>query len=235
MKSVFKPQIGNKPGFLVLSGLDGTGKSSQASILAEHLRNHGSIPSIIWNRWNPALTGPFIKLAKRRLNPREDAAITDYNNFTASKQKQMRNPHKRNLWQVLVWSEYLIQVHYRLSSTGYPNQPVISDRYVYDTIVDIAINFSLPSSRLDSLCNHKLFTFFPRPSCVIFLDIDPEVGATRKSDGTPTAYLADRRKYYLELANIMKVPVVNANNSIDAVSEEIWKHAKDWVKNFTVC
>ena len=233
MHSLFKPNS-KKRGFIVLTGLDGTGKSTQGSILAKKISTKGTMTAIIWNRWNPRITAPLIAIARRHINSTPNAATEDYEDFTTSKQEQMQSPLKRNLWQFLVWGEYLFQVYYRLLSAGYPRKIIISDRYVYDTLIDIAINFSIPPSKLNLLCNHKLLSLFPRPACVLFLDIDPEVGFDRKKDGTPVKYLADRRPYYIALANLMHSPVINCNEPLSVVADNIESHAVEWIHKVTL-
>ncbi|MBN1163032.1 MAG: hypothetical protein JXB45_00500 [Candidatus Krumholzibacteriota bacterium] len=230
MRKVFLPENRERPGVLVLSGLDGTGKSTQASILADRLRQEGIKVDTIWNRWKPCLSAPAIRLARRRINPAKDAALSDYENFTETKRKKMRNPLKRSLWQLLVWSEYALQVNWRLRTHRYPLRGIICDRYVYDTLIDMAINFSLGEEELPQLCSHPLLGLFPRPGCVILIDIDPQTGAERKKDGTPASYLSDRRKLYLALAGIMDAPVVNGERSIDEIADELWEITGPWRK-----
>lgn len=216
---------------LVLSGLDGTGKSTQAGILQERLTGKGVEPTTIWNRWSPSITAPLISIARKRIDPRPDAAMEEYSDFTRSKRERMKSPARRALWQAMVWSEYIIQVRSRLFGAGYPRRAVISDRYVYDTLVDIAVNFSLEPGELETLCSHPLLSLFPVPASFVVIDIDPEVGSTRKSDGTPPEYLADRRPFYLEIARLTGAAVVDGNGTIEETAAGIWEGCARWRKN----
>jgi hypothetical protein len=47
-------------------------------------------------------------------------------------------------------------------------------------------------------------------------------------DGTPAAYLADRRGHYLELARILEAPVIDGNAAIDEVAAEILRLTDSW-------
>jgi thymidylate kinase len=216
---------------LVLSGLDGTGKSTQAGILAGRLAEQDMETSIVWNRWSPAFTAPLIKAAKKRISPRPDAATEEYTDFTRSKRERMRSPLKRSLWQAMVWSEYTVQVHSRLLGAGYPRRAIISDRYVYDTLVDMAVNFSLEPGELETLCSHALLSLFPVPASFVVIDIDPETGSKRKSDGTPPEYLADRRPFYLEIARLTGAAVVDGNGTIEETAAGIWESCSRWREN----
>ncbi|HSG28850.1 MAG TPA: hypothetical protein VLA34_10245, partial [Candidatus Krumholzibacterium sp.] len=215
-------------GILVLSGLDGTGKSSQAERLLDRLEAEGLRSGVIWNRWKPILTLPLVKLARRMLSPVKDARTEDYSNFTEAKREKMKSPLKQKLWQRMVWSEYALQVRWRLVTHGWPSRGMVCDRYVYDTIVDMAVNFSVPPERLETLCEDPLLSLFPVPAQAVLIDIDPETGATRKDDGTPVEYLADRRQLYLQMARITGAVVVDGTGSIDDIAEEIWERTGPW-------
>ena len=115
-----------------------------------------------------------------------------------------------------------------LFSPGLRGEGLICDRYIYDTLIDIALTFAIPPEGIDSLLDHPLLSLFPRPSGVIFIDIDPEEGASRKQDGTPPEYLADRRAYYHELARRLDIPLVDGGAPMDEVSERIWELTGGW-------
>lgn len=229
MRGPFDPTSTRRLDLIVVSGLDGTGKSTQCELLADRLRLEGHRAETIWNRWEPRLSAPLIGLAKSRLGGRNRHRVRDedYEGFTEAKKRTMQSRWKKGLWQLMVWSEYAFEVHQRLG-WGRRSLVRICDRYVYDTVVDIAVNFSVPPGELRCLLGHPLFSLYPTPACVIFLDVDPEIGATRKTDGTPAAYLADRRGHYLELARILEAPVIDANAAVDEVAAEIMRLTDSW-------
>lgn len=228
MRGPFDPSRRPFPRMIAMCGLDGSGKSTQTALLAERLSAAGVPAEAVWNRWEPRLSAPLIRLAKRRLRASSRAAESDYAAFRDAKRQTMRAGAKRALWQILVWSEYACEVRGRLLRPLRRGSAVICDRYVHDTLIDIAINFSVPPERLSELMGHPLLALFPKPSLAVIVDVDPETGAARKSDGTPAAYLADRREYYRELARLLRAPLVDGGRPPREVLEEIWTHAGAW-------
>ncbi|MBU8923149.1 MAG: hypothetical protein KOO63_15125 [Bacteroidales bacterium] len=225
---VFRPLVSNSPGILTLSGLDGTGKSSQAEKLLNRLSSEGIKAGAIWNRWKPCLSLPLVKLARRSLSQVKEARTADYANFTEAKKEKMKSPARKKIWQTMVWSEYSFQVRFRLLTHGWPFRGMICDRYVYDTLVDMAVNFSVSPTELESLCVNPLLDLFPVPTQAILIDIDPETGARRKDDGTPVDYLSDRRQLYLEMARITGAIIIDGMKTIEEISEEIWDRTGAW-------
>ena len=228
MKGPFSPSARRRGDIIVLSGLDGSGKSTQAALCAERLVSEGIAAEALWNRWEPGLTAPAIRLAKRSLRASSGPDGKGYPEFRDAKRRAMRGGPKRALWQILVWSEYAWQVRRRLSRPMRRGAVVVSDRYVYDTLIDVAVNFSIPPRRMADLMDHPLLALFPKPFLAIFIDIDPDCGAARKSDGTPAAYLADRREYYREMARILDAPLVDGGRPVEAVFEAVWASLAAW-------
>jgi thymidylate kinase len=228
VKGPFDQKRKPHPGMLVLSGLDGTGKSTQGDLLAGQMRREGLHAVTVWSRWEPKLTAPLIKLAKRGLRTTDRIRESDYPDFTEAKRRAMRSPWKRRVWQFMVWSEYALQAHYHVRCALKRDIGVICDRYVYDTMIDIAINFSLDPEELEDLFDHPLLALFPKPVTVLFFDIDPLIGSARKDDGTPAEYLSDRRAYYIEMARLLGAPIIDAGREIDEVFGELLTHIGEW-------
>jgi thymidylate kinase len=228
VRGPFRATAAPPSSLIVLSGLDGSGKSTQTALLAERLGAEGIPAAVVWNRWKPILSAGVIRAARRYLRAQAGLREGDYRGFTDAKRRSMRSGWKRGLWQLMVWGEYAAQVHARLFLRRRRGLAVLCDRYVYDTLVDVAINFSLPANRLAELMDHPLLGLFPKPGLVLFIDIDPETGAARKSDGTPAAYLADRREYYAEMARVLRAPTIDGAASVDSVSRSVWELTAPW-------
>ena len=97
-----------------------------------------------------------------------------------------------------------------------------------NVVNDVAVNFDIPPGGISRLLGHPVLSLFPRPAAVIFIDIDPRLGASRKSDGTPAEYLADRREHYQDIAKLMGAPIIDGGGTIDEISKKIWELTGRW-------
>ena len=101
---------------------------------------------------------------------------------------------------------------------------MVADRYVYDTLIDLSVNLDREPTEL---LKEPLLRLFPVPNLSILLDVNPRVGAERKSDGTPEAYLVERRALYLSLSDALGMEEIDAERSPTEVQTEIrrrvWK------------
>lgn len=208
-----------------LAGLDGSGKSTQAQLYVSRSRGHGAHWSYRWARWEPFLTAPLMRLARKILGrgtehgsdrPRDDEG---YESFTQGKQRLFRSAWRRRLWTTVVLLEYLPQAWWRLGGSWIRGERVLCDRYLPDLWVDLAVNFASGSEGVEELARHPLCRLFPRIDRMIFLDVDPRIGFQRKSDGTPLAYLEERRPLYLALQRVLPFTLVDANGSVEKVAE----------------
>ncbi len=216
-----------KSRLVYLAGIDGSGKSTQAVRFVEAAQADGQPWVYRWARWEPWLTDPIMKLGRRLVSrgsgrgsarPEDDAG---YESFTAGKQRIFRRRWVRSLWTIVVLLEYLPQAWWRLGPSLLSGKTVLCDRYLPDVWVDLAVNFSEGVEGVERLSRHPLCRLFPPIDRMVFLDVDPQVGFTRKRDGTPLRYLQDRRPLYLGLQRVLDFTGVDANGSVEEVSEAL--------------
>jgi thymidylate kinase len=188
-------------GLIVLTGIDGSGKTTQAQMLVETLRREGLKVSYVWTRWEQMLVKPFTK--KWKGNIKKVTGVSDGGAKENKKKKQqlLRNPFLRWLWLFAFFFDYgiqvLVKVRFRLIRKGL----VVSDRMFYDSVIDQAVN--LGSNRgwlLKSLDEAWMKAIFPMPDMVLYIDCPGEIAFSRKDDAPDLEYLTDRRVLYKQLA-----------------------------------
>jgi thymidylate kinase len=95
------------------------------------------------------------------------------------------------------------------------------DRYYYDGLVDWACAINADNF-LESRSSRLFRRVLPRPDVTILLDISLENALKRKKDEhINPSYLTDRLTMYHILADLLKIPVVDANRSFTEVHGDI--------------
>jgi thymidylate kinase len=209
------------------TGLDGSGKTTQAEALVARLGGSRAGWVYRWARWDPYVTSPLMALARRLLRrgkgegsgrPTDDRGHAE---FKQQKQKLFRSGAARRMWTWMVLLEYLPQAWLRLLPPLWRGRHIVCDRYLPDVWIDLAMNFGEGSDGVARLRAHPLCRLFPRPDRTLLFDVDPATGFARKQDGTPLAYLADREPLYRGLTELLDAVVVDANAPLEDVARQV--------------
>lgn len=212
-----KLHLHSQPAMLVaLSGVDGSGKTTQAQALVHAFRQCGIRARYVWSRGgSSALAGRLIALGKRLLRGRGGVPAEE------AREALFRHPLARRLWPWLVWLDlswlYLRNVRWPL----WRGDVVICDRYVLDALAEMGAR--LGDARIMwSLPARLLVWLHPRPHKAFFLAVDPLKARSRQpaeqQQGTPS--LAGRQgEMYNVLAEKMGYMLVNGEDDAERVSD----------------
>ncbi|MCB9529188.1 MAG: dTMP kinase [Myxococcales bacterium] len=164
------PEAPPRGRFIVFEGLDGAGTTTQARLLARHLRRQGRAvvsthqpsPGPIGLRIRDALAHRLLGTDGERLDPRAIAAL-----FVAD-----RADHLRGLIEPAL-------------AAGHD---VVCDRYLYHSL-------AYQGAECDPAWVAALNAPFPAPDLVLYLQVPAEVAAARRAarQGTPELYEVDDR------------------------------------------
>jgi len=213
-------------------GLDGSGKSTQAQLLANWFREQGTPANVVWMRGESYVTRPLLKLAKTLLrapaSQKRGGAIAGggpkagdseardaYAKYVTSKRSLFRSSLIRAVWRSLVLLDFFITLKVAFAHLARSVQVVILDRYVYDTLIDIDSGFGSGGSEVRRLLASPLIRIFPRPDKIVLLEIDPAAAMRRKDDIPSMEYLEERYSLYRAVARETGASVVDATQSID--------------------
>ena len=111
----------------------------QAEKLAGALTERGIPCAYTWCRYSPRLLDPLNKLAKRLIRRRKGGS--EYSGFTSSKRGILSKPIIGWAWLNLSLLDYLIQVRSCFRGILESGKVLICDRFLYDMLADLAINF----------------------------------------------------------------------------------------------
>jgi len=197
------------------TGMDGTGKTSHATKLVKRFKKMGIPCQYVWCNWVPRVSYPFMALV-----------------YLVTGGYRRKDYHKskilRKFWNYLVIPDFLWIYFFKVKIPLLVGKNVVCDRYVYDLIASLTY---------DGLYNEKaskiLLKLIPKPDLVFMLDVPEEVSDLRKGDTKDAVnikdsdnaidYLKIHRNDYLQIAQSLGIPVVDATREFDELHEEIYK------------
>jgi len=171
-----------KPFLVVFFGIDGSGKSTQANLLYEHLSAQNVDVSYCWSRREAYLTKlPAFIIKKLILKERGRSDGKSYTVIKKNRKTLFSNKFFRPLWLFGSLLEYLLLTYFRVVLPNRNREFLICDRYLQDALADFAV-----AGRKDvgKLYSNIICRFFPSPDLLFFIDISAAEGCARKNDGT---------------------------------------------------
>lgn len=212
----------SKTPLIVLSGVDGAGKSTQIERLTTALRERGQSVETLWCRWDPLLVKPAVKLLGVLARRRRRSASSSVNSATTEpaarrgiRAKVLDNRLMAAAWRALMVVDYGLRLAPKVRRARRRNDIVLLDRYWHDVMVDYSFGRHLREPP------RALARLLPAPDGVVILDVDEDTALARKSDTPDREYLTERRRLYAELAARYDGRIVDAAREPDAVFADL--------------
>lgn len=201
---------------IVLEGIDGSGKSTQARLLADRMRKEG-IPFYVTMEPTDSPIGSMIRqvlTGRMQADPRVIAAL-----FVADR------------------LDHLLNEVNGIAGMAEKGTCVIMDRYYFSSYayqsVDVPLDWLIQANTLSS--------GILRPAVNLFIDVSPDVAMERieqnrfaKELFEERDRLAQVRGNYLEafdkLKSTERVAVIDGNRSVEAVAQDIWDTVKGYLR-----
>ncbi|ELY61123.1 dTMP kinase [Natronolimnohabitans innermongolicus] len=204
---------------VVFTGVDGSGKTTQAERLRDALRERG-----IDARYEH-LTGPNLSVTRKLKDrvgeaflDREDEVQLSDGGRESSKSGGSKTFQPMGLFFLYrgTWQSWYNVVANRDADV------IILDRYLYDDLVRVNWKYRYNADWLA-----KLRRLVPDPDLVFWLDTRPDVAWERESDGRTTLEQHERKKACVDaicrrvLSNSTTVPIDTSEQSIEDVHSEV--------------
>jgi thymidylate kinase len=224
-----------KRGALIsLSGLDGSGKSTQAEALRSTLERLGSETVVEWTKIarNPSLT-TLSRIAKRILLRRRGRSQAPSRDATSPSDRPRSEREKSDVlthaWAATVsvtnaWS------HRRVTTAHMKHgRVVICDRYVLDTAAHLRYRYGIEHRfRAQTMLNRLIS---PKPLCSFLLEVSPEEALRRKEEQYDLEQLTLLASLYRSEAQQLGVTRLDGEKPREQLCEElartVWERLSD--------
>jgi len=196
------------PQLLVFFGPDGSGKTTQAKLLASHFQQQGFKVRLVWIRAHHSLASILSKIL----------ASFGYYRIVFSKGKTYKSfdvkllPRLKRFWGFIEFVSVLPWILIKVKLPLLLGYVVIADRYVVDTIVSVA--YFLGDCGFQSGYAAKiLFTIGLKGAFIIHMDAETSIIIERRKIETlDLDYIWFQRRFYLSFATLLKALSINTSN-----------------------
>lgn len=207
---------------IVITGIDGSGKTTQAKMLAKYLRTKRIKIAYVWSKWEPFFAGAILK----SFNTRIYLSVTNRSEFY-TKKKGIKNIFFKSrltvsLWLVYFLLEYSLLTFLKVKLNLLRGINIISDRSFYDSFIDQLVNLENNYYLLENILNSFFVKMlFPQPDLVFFIDCPEEVAFSRKDDTPDLEYLKARTIFYQRFASKYGWIRIAGTKSIEEIATEL--------------
>jgi len=228
------PFRSQRPMLITLSGIDGSGKTAHADTLRRALETCDIDVRTVWSRGGSSPLADFaIGLVKPLLARRGDVDAANDSTQARVERKTtwLRRPWLRRGWTALVVADLLLHYWVRIALPLLFGRVVISDRYIYDALVELAV-LTGRSEVADSLAARLLALLTPRPNRAYLLAVSPEEAGRRKPE-EPVSHLEAQTHVYQWWASRWGLEVVDTEADFAETTDRIAREVLiDYYRNW---
>jgi len=203
-----------------ISGIDGSGKTTQVRMLEKYLMGRGFRVKRVWFRWFALISYPFLALC--RLLGYTRWKTINRGNVKYAEHRFYLNKAIAKIWPWLFTVDILIYYLFKIKSKMILKSVVLCDRFIPDMLVDLMCE-TKDYLLYRRLVGRVLLSLIPKKSKLVIIDVSENMAYHRKHDIPNINYLKERRKLYLALAKALEIPTVSGERDVHGVFKAILK------------
>jgi dTMP kinase len=216
---------------ICFTGIDGSGKTTQAKLLVDRLNSMGVRSVYVWSRAEVRTIRNILLFMGRMALGTSARKIASnkksYSEYQSRKSRLMENSLVRVPWSVLAYIEHLIQINLDIRPKVREGFVVVCDRYLWDSNIDIAVLNNRKAEWLLSGLNRFMWKLIPTPVLSFFVDIPPEEAMKRKNDIPSLDYVRKRAELYRYLSKHNSWIVIDGCEAAVAIQNKILHTVKN--------
>ncbi len=216
-----------RPMLVALDGIDGSGKSVHAELLALALTGAAVRHRVVWARGGSAgLFQPLFRLGRRLLGRGAPLALSEAAAGEgdaareANRVREFRHPVVRALWPWLIAAELGVQYQWRIRWPLWRGEVVVADRYLLSAFTDLAARLERPEIA-HTAAGRVLRWLAPRPRHAFWFDVPPEVALARKAGAESPVLLAAQAAALRPLAAELAATRVDATAPLAEINDPL--------------
>jgi thymidylate kinase len=205
---------------IIFCGLDGSGKTTQAKKLLIYLESKKISSKYVWLRYPNFFSLPIAGFLR----------LFGVSGYPIPEEKKSRglndlSTHKnlKKLWIWSLYNDFKFTCWKKISRPIKNRKILILDRFVIDTVVELAINTD-QEDNFDDI-SKKFFKFIPDNSMIFFFDIDPKISYERNHE-EDLIILQKKRKIYQKICKSLDISIIDGTKSIETIYNEILVNCK---------
>ena len=221
------PVLPARAGIVALSGLDGSGKSTQSHALAATLSKLGHDTSVEWTRLSfdagldrvAAPVKAVLRMRRGKSAGASGAVAVGDDESDAPRQLRARMPMVNHVWTAVVATANGRSQRNTTLRQLREGRVVVRDRYVLDSVVQLHTVYGGTTDVARQAAIVERLS--PRPLAAFYLQLPPEEAYRRKPEEYTVEELAAHARLYEQQARRLGVQVVDATVERDVLAAQL--------------
>lgn len=168
----------NRPSFINITGIDGSGKTTMTRFLTKQLRSEDIKTRYVWIKSLHTLAYLISRIFESRGWHR---LVKNPNNTIVSRFELPNSRSAEKIWSIIEFISVLPWIIVKVNLAIFLGFTVVADRYTIDSVISIAMRTRSPSF-VESFLGKLLLRMIPKEAAVIYLDVDLHTVLKRRHD-----------------------------------------------------